>query len=158
MIRLRPSMLCDVDFIFKYLKSDPNIMYYMKEKVYDTVDQCTLFLINNACCAILKNSAPVGLIWASRGNGRAGIGFCVAQEYWGNGYASKAIRLLTKRLLDEGMHRIWAIVHPYNAPSIRVLEKAGFSKEGVLRKYIIFPNISDEPTNVVSYSLCKGDV
>jgi len=42
-----------------------------------------------------------------------------------------------------------------NPASARVMEKAGFEKEGVLRKYILHPNISDVPRNCLCYSYIR---
>jgi len=39
-----------------------------------------------------------------------------------------------------------------NTASARVLEKIGIEREGILRRYIIHPNISSEPTDFFMYS------
>ena len=53
----------------------------------------------------------------------------------GKGYGTEAIQLMVDYLfLAKDIVRIQAETHPQNKTSSRVLEKAGFSKEGVIRK------------------------
>jgi RimJ/RimL family protein N-acetyltransferase len=42
-----------------------------------------------------------------------------------------------------------------NIASQRVLEKAGMLREGLLRKYIVHPNISDVPRDSYIYAITK---
>ncbi|WP_033540996.1 GNAT family N-acetyltransferase [Planococcus sp. CAU13] len=65
------------------------------------------------------------------------IGYAVDRKYNGQGYATEAIRLAVDYAFKKlGLHRIEAGVMPHNAPSIRVLEKAGFEREGLARKNV----------------------
>jgi RimJ/RimL family protein N-acetyltransferase len=55
---------------------------------------------------------------------------------WGQGFGTEATRMM----LDYGfgtlnLHRIWLLVYASNASAIRVYEKAGFRKEGLLREH-----------------------
>jgi RimJ/RimL family protein N-acetyltransferase len=59
------------------------------------------------------------------------IGYTLAREHWGKGYATEAV----SRLLDHvfgvlGLHRVYAIVDQENAPSAAVLERVGLRREG----------------------------
>ncbi len=74
-------------------------------------------------------------IYKSKGtHSRAFIGFLLNREYWGKGYATEAARELVRFGFDElKLHRIFARVFPENAASIRVLEKCGMIREGLLR-------------------------
>lgn len=59
------------------------------------------------------------------------IGYWLGEDYWGNGYATEAVRALT----DESFSRhslpsLWAAVRPGNDGSCRVLEKVGFLRKG----------------------------
>jgi [ribosomal protein S5]-alanine N-acetyltransferase len=63
------------------------------------------------------------------------IGYQLAEKYTGKGYATKAIGLSLEIVFKKlNFHRIIAEVHPDNIGSIRVLEKAGFTREGYARK------------------------
>ncbi|WP_394218740.1 GNAT family N-acetyltransferase [Halobacillus trueperi] len=65
------------------------------------------------------------------------IGYFLDQDYNGRGYTTEAVRLLVAYAFDYlQLHRIEAGVMPQNKASIRVLEKAGFHKEGVAKKNV----------------------
>ncbi len=67
-------------------------------------------------------------------NQRTELGYELAKGHWGNGYASEAIRELSRYAFTElGLHRIEAKVEPENDNSIRLLQKLGFTFEGTLR-------------------------
>jgi RimJ/RimL family protein N-acetyltransferase len=66
----------------------------------------------------------------------ASIGYSLARQHWGRGYATELARGLLQFGFEAlGMHRIWAIVEPENVASARVLEKVGMQREGRLRDH-----------------------
>ncbi|WP_291849754.1 GNAT family protein [Bradyrhizobium sp.] len=73
-----------------------------------------------------------------RGIVQAGtIGYWVGEPYAGRGYMTTALRVLLPTLFGElNLHRIEAACIPSNRPSIRVLEKCGFTREGLARRYL----------------------
>lgn len=65
------------------------------------------------------------------------LGYCLDQKHNGKGYMTEAIYLILSFAFTEaGLHRVEAGVMPSNLGSIRVLEKAGFQKEGLARKLL----------------------
>jgi len=63
------------------------------------------------------------------------IGFTIASEYQGHGYATEAARLLVGYLFTaRGKHRIAASCDARNAASAAVLERLGMRREGHLRQ------------------------
>lgn len=52
----------------------------------------------------------------------------------------------------EFIYRIWAVCDLENKASARVLEKVGMQREGILRRYIVHPNVSAEPRDCCVYS------
>ena len=52
----------------------------------------------------------------------------------------------------EFIYRIWAVCDLENKASARVLEKVGMQREGILRRYIVHPNVSAEPRDCSVYS------
>ncbi len=65
------------------------------------------------------------------------VGYYLDKEHNGKGYMSEAIKLIVEYGFKElKLHRIEAGVMPHNIGSIRVLEKAGFVKEGIARKNV----------------------
>jgi RimJ/RimL family protein N-acetyltransferase len=68
----------------------------------------------------------------------AELGYWIGEPYWNKGYASKAISLIVEYGFNElHLMRIFSGVFDYNKASQRVLEKAGFTFEGIFEKAII---------------------
>lgn len=66
------------------------------------------------------------------------IGYKLDLNHNGKGYMSEAVSLAVKYAFEElKLHRIEAGVMPSNPGSMRVLEKAGFTKEGIARKNVM---------------------
>jgi len=64
----------------------------------------------------------------------AEVGYWLGEEFWGRGIATEALQLLTQYLFaEEQLLRLFALPLADNAGSIRVLEKAGYEREGLLR-------------------------
>ena len=62
----------------------------------------------------------------------AEIGYFIAEPYWNKGIATTAINLLVKYGFNTlNLLRIHACIFEYNSTSMKVLEKCGFSKEGI---------------------------
>lgn len=65
------------------------------------------------------------------------IGYFLDKEYNGQGFMTEAVRLVVSYAFEElNLHRLEAGVMPHNLGSIRVLEKAGFHKEGIAKKNV----------------------
>ncbi len=65
------------------------------------------------------------------------IGYWIGERYAGRGLMTDAVRVLARFSFETlRLHRIEAACIPDNARSIRVLEKAGFQREGLLRSYL----------------------
>ena len=65
------------------------------------------------------------------------VGYFLDQRHNGKGYTTEAVKLIVKYAFEElKLHRVEAGVMPHNIGSIRVLEKAGFEKEGIARKNV----------------------
>jgi ribosomal-protein-alanine N-acetyltransferase len=69
----------------------------------------------------------------------ANLGYWVANEFNGRGYATAAVGLILRSAFgpDLGFHRIQAGVMPRNVASTRVLEKNGFRLEGLALRYLL---------------------
>ena len=65
----------------------------------------------------------------------ADLGYWLAEDYWGRGIMTQAVRQLCREGFSRwDIQRIYAEPFAHNAGSRRVLEKAGFSLEGVMRR------------------------
>jgi ribosomal-protein-alanine N-acetyltransferase len=84
---------------------------------------------------------------------RASTGYVFARDAWGNGYATEALRAMVELAPSLGIARVQAFSHVTHAASRRVLEKCGFVQEGVLRRYLVFPNLGSEPLDVCCHAV-----
>jgi ribosomal-protein-alanine N-acetyltransferase len=65
------------------------------------------------------------------------IGYWIGERYAGKGLMLEGLQLLVAHAFDTlRLHRVEAACIPDNKRSIRVLEKAGFRREGLLRSYL----------------------
>lgn len=65
------------------------------------------------------------------------IGYWMGEPHAGNGYMSEAVMAVVPHIFGRlKLHRIEAACIPENERSIRILEKAGFRREGYLRGYL----------------------
>ena len=68
----------------------------------------------------------------------AEIGYWLGQKYWGRGIATEALKAVTKEAFRQfDITRLYALPFADHAASVRVLEKAGYVREGHLRQSAI---------------------
>lgn len=86
----------------------------------------------------------------------AELGYYIAEEYWGRGIMTEAIRQICAYVFEKSdIIRIYAEPFAYNAASCRVLEKAGFQYEGTLRSNAVK---NGEIIDMKMYSLLKTEI
>jgi len=83
-------------------------------------------------------SRVIGFVRIGLSGVQAGkLGYAIAATDWGRGYATDAARALTSYAFAElELHRVSAAIGPDNASSIALVEKLGFTREGVLRDHV----------------------
>jgi len=68
----------------------------------------------------------------------AELGYWLGEEFWGRGIATEAVRAVTAHVFARfDLVRLYAGVFEENHASMRVLEKAGYTREARLRKAVI---------------------
>jgi RimJ/RimL family protein N-acetyltransferase/GNAT superfamily N-acetyltransferase len=94
----------------------------------------------------------VHLTWQGR---TAEIGYSLARDAWGAGYAVEAVTELVRYLFDDlGVTRIEAMLHPDNPASAMVLERVGMRFEGHTRSSFW---IGDENSDDWLYGMVRTD-
>jgi RimJ/RimL family protein N-acetyltransferase len=84
---------------------------------------------------------------------RVQFGYCLARDAWGFGYATEAARAFVDAVMNEpSIWRIQAYCDTENRASAHVLDKIGLTYEGTLRRFLVMPNISDEPRDMLIYA------
>jgi ribosomal-protein-alanine N-acetyltransferase len=72
-----------------------------------------------------------------KGFQNAYLGYQLFAGFTGNGYMTEAVaQMLSFAFRDLALHRVEANVQPTNLPSIKVLVRNGFTKEGFSRRYL----------------------
>ncbi len=99
------------------------------EKTYDNLQDAQWFLVEK------KDGTKIGYIAHFLMAGEVELGYFVVPNERSKGYVTEAIKIMVDYLfLSKGIVRIQAKADPENLASWKALEKAGFKKEGVLRK------------------------
>ena len=84
------------------------------------------------------------------------IGYVLAQDCWGNGYMTEAVKRLLQFGFEELHLRLMSISHyTFNKRSRRVIEKCGFVYEGTLRQ--TFLRYDGAVFDEAVYSITKGE-
>lgn len=86
----------------------------------------------------------------------AELGYALARGVWGQGLATEAARAVIHAAFeaDPELNRIRAIADARNPASLRVLEKAGMTREGILRQNRMFRG---ELMDEVWYGVLRGE-
>ena len=92
--------------------------------------------------AIDVDGEAVGVISLTMGEGErrhsAELGYWLGEPFWGRGIVTTAVDAVTNYAVKElGLSRIESYVFAWNPASARVLEKVGFTREGILRNSVI---------------------
>uniref|UniRef100_A0A0D9VX61 N-acetyltransferase domain-containing protein n=1 Tax=Leersia perrieri TaxID=77586 RepID=A0A0D9VX61_9ORYZ len=169
-VTLRPLGLADADDFMAWASDDRVMRFLPRRPMCATREQAVQHIRDTVlphpwfraiCVDAGGGDRPVGQVsvwpYADEGGHRANLGYALAHGVWGRGIASKAIKMVVARVFDEvaGLERLEAITDVDNVRSQRVLEKAGFKREGVLRRYIVLRN--GEVTDAVIYSFLASD-
>lgn len=149
-VRLREVRMADAEMATE-LASDPYVPTIgslpadpSPEQVLDWIDRQRGRHREGAgfSCTITDadSGAPVGHcgLWTRElGEGRASAGYAITPSARGHGYAADALCALTAfGWTLPGLHRISLFIEPWNTASIRVAERAGYLREGVLRRHM----------------------
>ncbi|TKY51186.1 N-acetyltransferase p20 [Spatholobus suberectus] len=177
-ISLRPINLDDLDDLMLWT-TDKRVARYCTWEPYTSKEDGINFIQNIASKslwfrAICLNNRAIGCVdlFSCSGKGKsrdksAELGYALGSRYWGKGIATHVVKQVVKAAFSEFPHlgRVEALVDVENVGSQRVLEKAGFQREGVLRKYVIikgksrdmvmFSVLSNDPQSYVPFGACQ---
>jgi ribosomal-protein-alanine N-acetyltransferase len=165
---LRKPRVEDAEVIHASYGSDPEVAKYVLFRADQKVEDVAGFLRSTldawerqerGAWVILRppEGEVIGMI-DLRLEGEANVGYAIARRAWGMGYATEALRCIVQWALEmPEIHRIWAAVEVNNAASVRVLEKAGFSRESTLKSWMVFPNLGEAPRDCYKYVIERQD-
>ncbi|XP_062212659.1 uncharacterized protein LOC133913507 [Phragmites australis] len=146
-VTLRRFELSDVEAMMAWA-SDPQVAAACRWDPYESTEPLLAFIRDvvlphpwfRAVC-LAGESRPVGAVSVTPTDDpcRAELGYVLARSHWGKGVATAAVKRTVATVFGEvkGLERVEALVDVANPASQRVLEKAGFRREAVLRKYAV---------------------
>ena len=164
---LRWPVIEDAQAIFEEYAADPEVTRYLTwapHKELATVIQYLAGAIErnesaaSYCWALCtpKDDRVIGMVGARVRGHMVDIGYVLGRKHWGNGYMTESASWLAEWALQlPGVFRVWAVCDIANKASARVLEKSRFEREGLLRRWIIHPNCSDEPRDCYVYGRAR---
>ncbi len=167
-LRLRRLVVGDAEAIFTQYAQDAEVTRYLTWRRNRTVQETREFL--GSCLTtweegksfhwvILRkeDNQLFGLIGFRVDGHKLELGYVLAKAYWGKGYMTEAGKALVDwALKQEEIYRVWAVCDVENLASARVMEKIGMRREGILRRWTVHPNRSDEPRDSYCYAIIKG--
>ena len=167
---LRRPVPADAEAIFARYSSDPEVTRFLGWPRHSDLRETVGFIQfsdhewrNWSAGPYLIESRATGALLGGTGlsfetPSRASTGYVLARDAWGQGYATEALRAMVGIACRTALYRLYALCHPEHVPSQRVLEKCGFVREALLRRYTEFPNYRrGEPGDVLCYTRLLKD-
>jgi RimJ/RimL family protein N-acetyltransferase len=159
-VTLRPFELSDVDAVMAWA-SDPQVAARCRWDAYESTDPLLGFIRDVVLPRHLprrRGRRPVGAVSVTPTGdpNRAELGYVLARAHWGKGVATAAVKRTLATVFGEveGLESVEALVDVANPASQRVLEKAGFTREAVLRSYCV---VKGRLRDMVIYSFISTD-
>lgn len=159
----RPIALDDAGPIFDTYAQDPQVTCFLTWRPHRSLADTQIYI---ADCLARSRIVSRTYVLTERDDGtlrgaidlrliephRLEFGYVLARVCWGRGLMTEA--------LNEVVH--WALARPHifrassvcdveNIASARVMENAGLIREGLLRRWLVHPNISDAPRDCFIY-------
>jgi ribosomal-protein-alanine N-acetyltransferase len=149
---LRQVRESDAAFLFDHLSDSRVCRYLYDEEPFTTIDEAEsliqLFIdpegktLNRWIIVTKGSGEPIGTcgfgFWDKQNN-IAEIGYDLGPAYWDRGYMTEALtEALTSGFENMSLNRVEAVIALENVASIRLVEKLGFQREGVLRDRHLF--------------------
>ena len=141
---LRPLALADAEPLFAAY-GDDEVCTYWSRAAYASVAETTVAVLweieNGMSWAVVDgakgvDSPAVGRVslFAAKQAGVLEVGIIFARAAWGRGFAGEALEAVVQHGFANGAHRIFADIDPDNVASLKLFERTGFVREGLLRK------------------------
>ncbi|HJU17315.1 MAG TPA: GNAT family N-acetyltransferase [Stellaceae bacterium] len=161
---LRPIAPGDAAAIFAGYAQDPEVVRFVTWRPHRTLADTEAYIARSLAAPadrdrtyVLIDRADARLIGAFGLRRpepyRLDCGYVLARPHWGQGLMSEALAAVAEwATMQPAIWRIGAVCDVDNRASARVMEKAGLQYEGVLRRWILNPNIGPEPRDCFSYA------
>jgi RimJ/RimL family protein N-acetyltransferase len=160
----------DAPDIFERYAQDEEVTRYLSWTTHKSLDETHKFLQNmidfresgTSIIWLIRDRATgqlLGAVGVRPAGPKAELGYCLAQDAWGHGYAVEAARAaINAAFQEESIWRVQAHCDIEAVRSQRVLEKLGMTCEGVLRRHSLLPNRSPEPRDMICYAVTRDEL
>jgi [ribosomal protein S5]-alanine N-acetyltransferase len=167
---LRPIARIDAPAVFAGYAQDPEVVRYLIWRPHRTIADTEAYIagclsepIDSSCTYALLDRSDGRLLGALAlrrpAPYRLDCGYVLARPFWGRGLMTEALSEVARWAMHaDDIWRIGAVCDVKNHASARVMEKAGLVHEGVLRRWLMHPNVSTEPRDCFSYALVRSDL
>jgi [ribosomal protein S5]-alanine N-acetyltransferase len=164
-LHLRPPCKSDAEELFARYGHDSQVCRYMSWTPHGSVDDTIAYLegsiadeqvgkITARLIFARESGQLVGSVGGQWQGPRIQFGYCLARDAWGRGFATEAASAFVAAAMREpAIYRVQAFCDLENRASARVLEKIGLTLEGTLRRYLVLPNLGEEPRDVFCYAI-----
>jgi RimJ/RimL family protein N-acetyltransferase len=161
---LRPIALADAGEIFAGYGQDPEVTRFLLWTPHESLADAEGFVRQ---CLVDPPERKRTYVVCGRDDGavRGGFelrrdrahhvefGYVLARAWWGQGLMSEALNAVVDWAMAEpGCFRLSGWCDAENAGSARVMEKAGLAREGLMRRWVVAPNISAEPRDCLVFA------
>lgn len=126
------DIICD-ERLQNYIQF-PNLT---KEQELEYIKNCIINVENDLCeewAIVLKNgNTTIGNISVNnvfKKHKYCNVGYVIQYDYWNQGYASEALTAVSDYLLESKYNLVECTCNELNKQSSKVMEKAGFVKDG----------------------------
>jgi [ribosomal protein S5]-alanine N-acetyltransferase len=166
---LRPIAAGDAPAIFTDYARDPRVLRFLTFRPHRALSETEAY-IGRCTAAATDRSRTYVLIGRVDGRllgafdlrrpeaHRLGFGYVLAHAHWGRGLMTEALgEVVDWAMRQDAIWRIGDVCDTENLASARVMEKAGLEREGILRRWIVRPNISSTPRDCFSYARVRSE-
>lgn len=159
LIQLKRIGVADAPIVFESWGRRPENFKYLTARVFAELGDAQAYVAglfqtpeSLAFHIVEPRGNVVGIVKAAVQGHRAQVGYVVDKSHWGKGFATDAVRQIVAILeARPTISRIWATCALDNLASARVLEKAGFTREAILKNWVIYPALGDRAVDNYSY-------
>lgn len=161
---LRRAHLDDAPALFQAYANDPQATRYLSWRTHESVNQTAEFLEGvdaswdsgqeHVWVLVPADEAePIGAVGATTDMHGVEIGYVLGRDFWGRGLMVEAVRAVLSWFAEQpSVYRVWAYCAVNHERSAQVLLRSGMTYEGTLRRWVLLPNIADEPCDARVFS------
>lgn len=169
-LRLRPPRLADAPLIYRRYARDAETTRFLSWRPHESETDTAEFI--GRCLDDWAEARSFAYVIELRQDpGRAAgmaqlsplgheivLGYVLSPELRGRAIVPEALKpLIDWSLACDRIWRVSAFCDAENAASARVMIKAGLKREGLMRRYSVFPNVDSAPRDCLVYATTPED-